>query len=254
MTAPKATSRPLALVTGGMHRIGAVIAGRLADAGYDLALHCRTDNQPETPLAKVITRNGTSSHSFCADLSTAGSADGLFDAVIARFGRAPTLLINNASQFVTSSAAVPDAPRLVDAMMVNMIAPIQLAKRLAAQGNAGCIINILDQRIRNPVPDQFDYTLTKQALWQATRTMAFALAPNIRVNAVAPGLTLPTADYAQGQMARVAAMMPLARLATPSDIADAVLYLVGAAAVSGQTIFVDGGANLRSFDRDFAYL
>lgn len=254
MSAPKATLRPLALVTGGMHRIGAVIAGRLADSGYDLALHCRTDNQPEAALIESIERSGGAYCGFCADLSASGSADGLFDAVIARFGRAPTLLVNNASLFDDSSAAAPDEDKLVDAMMVNLIAPTQLSKRLAEHGGTGCIINILDQRIRNPVPDQFDYTLTKQALWQATRTMALSLAPHIRVNAVAPGLTLPTVDYAPGQMARVAAMMPLERLPTPSDIADAVLYLVGAAAVSGQTIFVDGGANLRSFDRDFAYL
>lgn len=250
MSAP----RPLALVTGGMHRIGAVIAARLADAGYDLALHCRTDNHPDAALVEAIGHSGGTWRGFCADLSQAGSADGLFDAVVARFGRAPTLLVNNASHFGASSASVPDEQQLLDTMMVNLIAPTQLAKRLAAQGNAGCIINILDQRVRNPVPDQFDYSLSKQALWQATRTMALSLAPHIRVNAVAPGLTLPTDDYAPGQMERAAAMMPLERLPTPSDIADAVLYLVNAKAVTGQTIFVDGGANLRSFDRDFAQL
>lgn len=247
-------TRPLAVVTGGMHRIGAVIAGRLAGAGYDLAVHCRTDNQPEAALVEAVERNGGSYCGFCADLSEAGSADGLFDAVIARFGRAPSLLVNNASLFDDSSAAAPDEDKLVDAMMVNLIAPTQLAKRLAEAGNPGCIINILDQRIRNPVPDQFDYSIAKQALWQATRTMAIALAPHIRVNAVAPGLTLPTGDYAPGQMELIADMMPLGRLPTPADIADAVLYLVGAVAVSGQTIFVDGGANLRSYARDFAYL
>ena len=84
--------------------------------------------------------------------------------------------------------------------------------------------------------------------------MAIALAPHARVNAVAPGLTLPTQDYAPGQMERVAQMMPLHRLPTPQDIADAALYLIGARAVTGQTIFVDGGANLKSFDQDFITL
>ena len=247
-------TRPIALVTGGMHRIGAVIAGRIAGAGYDLALHCRTDNQPEAALIQAAEKGGAQWRAFCADLSLSGSADDLFDAVVAQWGKAPALIINNASLFGASSAVEPDEQPLVDTMMVNLVAPVQLAKRMAAHGAQGCIINILDQRVRNPVPDQFDYTLSKQALWQVTRTMALSLAPHIRVNAVAPGLTLPTGDYAPGQMERIAAMMPLERLPTPNDIADAVLYLVGAKAVTGQTIFVDGGANLLSFDRDFAHL
>lgn len=259
MNAAQPDLRPLALVTGGMHRIGAVIAARLADMGYDLALHCRTHNQPDTILAHAIGRNGAAWQGFCADLSECGAADSLYDAVVAHFGRAPALLINNASLFEASSADVADAQQLTKTMMVNLTSPIQLAKRLgqggmAQNGGTGCIINILDQRIRNPVPDQFDYSITKQALWQATRTMARALAPGIRVNAVAPGLTLPTSDYAPEQMARVTALMPLERLPEPNDIADAVLYLVSAHSVTGQTIFVDGGANLRSYERDFAFL
>ncbi|MEQ1688456.1 MAG: SDR family oxidoreductase, partial [Sphingopyxis sp.] len=233
-------TRSLALVTGGMHRFGAVIAARLADAGYDLALHCRTHGQPDTLLAGTIERNGTAWQGFCADLSDAGATDRVYDAVVEHFGRTPTLLINNASWFADSSANAPDARQLTQTMMVNLAAPIQLAKRLGQTGKAGCIINILDQRIRNPLPDQFDYTITKQALWQATRTMALALSPAIRVNAVAPGLTLPTADYTPQQMDRVAALIPLGRLPRPDDVADAILYLIGAGSVTGQTIFVDG--------------
>ncbi|MEQ1510062.1 MAG: SDR family oxidoreductase [Sphingopyxis sp.] len=254
MSTAQIDPRPLALVTGGMHRIGAAIAARLADAGYDLALHCRTHNQPDAALAAAIDHNGTAWQGFCADLSDDGAADDLYDAVVAHFGRAPRLLINNASLFSESSATAADARQLKQTMMVNLAAPIHLAKRMAQGGGAGCIINILDQRVCNPVPDQFDYSITKQALWQATRTMALALAPNIRVNAVAPGLTLPTAEYTAEQMARVAALMPLKRLPHPEDIADAVLYLVNAHSVTGQTNFVDGGANLRSYERDFAYL
>ncbi|MEQ1726271.1 MAG: SDR family oxidoreductase [Sphingopyxis sp.] len=254
MSAAQPAPRPLALVTGGMHRIGACLAARLADAGYELALHSRSDSLPDAALADALSRNGTAWRGFCADLSLEGEADRLFDSVVAHCGRPPSLLINNASLFADSSAAVPDSHQLKQVMMVNLAAPIQLAKRMAQSGAAGCIINILDQRVRNPVPDQFDYTITKQALWQATRTMAFALAPDIRVNAVAPGLTLPTHAYSQGQMARIAALMPLNRLPSPSDLADAVLYLIGAPSVTGQTLFVDGGANLRSYDRDFAFL
>ena len=87
-----------------------------------------------------------------------------------------------------------------------------------------------------------------------TRTLAVSLAPKLRVNAVAPGLTLPTADYDAAQMARIAEAMPLGVLPQPEDIADAVAFLAGAPAITGQTLFVDGGASLKSFDRDFVYM
>ena len=249
---------PLALVTGGLHRIGAAMAIRLADAGYALALHSRSGGRPDAELAEALRKNGTDWTECSADLSQSGAAMALFDAVVARFGRAPTILINNASMFGAGSIAQADEENLQDHLTTNLIAPTLLAKATAMAAKAASspciIINILDQRVRNPIADQFAYTLSKQALSEATRTMAIALAPHARVNAVAPGLTLPTQDYAPGQMERVAQMMPLHRLPTPQDIADAALYLIGARAVTGQTIFVDGGANLKSFDQDFITL
>lgn len=246
---------PLALVTGGLHRIGAAIAARLAGAGYALALHRRSVGEPDDELAAAMAANGCDHAIFAGDLAQAGAADRLFDAVVARFGRTPALLVNNASMFGDGAIAVADETQLAQHLAANLIAPVTLGRRMAlsnqSSGQSGCIVNILDQRVRNPVPDQFAYTLSKQALWQATRTMAISLAPTIRVNAVAPGLTLPTADYAPGQMARIEQSMPLGLLATPGDIADTVLFLAQARAITGQTIFVDGGANLKSFDRDF---
>jgi NAD(P)-dependent dehydrogenase (short-subunit alcohol dehydrogenase family) len=118
----------------------------------------------------------------------------------------------------------------------------------------GCIINILDQRIAQPHGDQLGYTLSKQALAGATTTLARALAPRVRVNAVAPGLTLATADYTAAQMARLGEMMPLRALPKPLAIADAVAYLANATHVTGQTIFVDGGAHMVSYERDFVHL
>lgn len=256
-------ARPLALVTGGLHRLGAVLAARLGAAGYDLALHHRSGGDADEPLRSFLASDRVTHGCFAADLADAAGADQLFDAVVARFGRAPTLLVNNASLFGAGGWADAGADELSRHFAVNAIAPVQLARRLAAahavdaDADAAAdavIINILDQRVRNPVPDQFAYSLSKQALWQATRTMAVAMAPRVRVNAIAPGLTIPTADYDDGQMARLAAEMPLGRLPLPDDIADALMYLAGARAVTGQTIFVDGGANLKSFARDFVML
>ncbi len=246
-----APPRPVALVTGGLTRIGAAIAAALAGAGYDLALHKRRQVAMDDALAQAIAASGAAHQRFAHDLGEPGAATALFDAVTAAFGRAPGVIINNASRFTESALAALDEADFARSMAVNLTAPVMLAQRLVSHGAGGIIINILDQRVINPVADQFGYTVSKQALWQATRSMAIAAAPRVRVNAVAPGLTLPTAAYAPGQMDRIAAAMPLEQLPTPRAIADAVLYLVRADSVTGQTIFVDGGANLRSYERDF---
>jgi NAD(P)-dependent dehydrogenase (short-subunit alcohol dehydrogenase family) len=117
-----------------------------------------------------------------------------------------------------------------------------------------CIVNILDQRIDHPHGDQLAYTLSKMALAGLTRLSASTLAPQVRVNAVAPGLTIATPDYDDDQMQRLAQMMPLECLPQAEQIAEAVVYLAGASAVTGQTLYVDGGAHLRSYDRDFMHL
>lgn len=263
-----AVSRPLALVTGGLHRIGASIAAALARAGYDLALHKRTPAEPDPALVAAIAESGVTHRLFRQDLAQAGAAASLFGEVTAAFGRAPHLIINNASRFTESDLESLDEDELTATLAINLTVPVMLTRALlaavrhdgarqdgaqsATQAGIGpCVINILDQRVINPVPDQFAYTIAKQALWQATRTMAIAAAPHVRVNAVAPGLTLPTEDYAPGQMERLGTAMPLGTLPTPEAIADAALYLAHAAHVTGQTIFVDGGANLRSYERDF---
>lgn len=249
---------PLALVTGGLHRLGAAISARLAKAGYALALHCRSDNPPESALLDALKGTGVDHALFRADLSTAGEAERLFDAVTAHFGRAPTLVVNNAALFADSDIDSLDRAAMDSALALNLTAPVLLVQRLAAHhraaGTKGAAVNIIDQRVINPVPDQIAYSIAKQGLWQATRTLARAAAPHIRVNAVAPGLTLPTDSYEDGRMERMAALMPLAALPTPADIADAVAWLAGASSVTGQTIFVDCGANLTGYDRDFAFL
>jgi NAD(P)-dependent dehydrogenase (short-subunit alcohol dehydrogenase family) len=247
-------SRPLALVTGGLHRVGAAIAAQLAGAGYDLALHRRRAGEPDAELVEAMAAAGVDYSIFSADLGEAGAATRLFGEVAAHFGRAPTLIVNNASLFAEGDVYPLDQAALDSALAVNLNAPVLLTKALFAAGEVGSVVNILDQRVRNPVPDQIAYTLSKQALWQATRTLALACAPRIRVNAVAPGLTLPAPGYEDGRMERMAELMPLRRLATPADIAEAVLYLATAKSVTGQTLFVDGGANLTGYTRDFAHL
>lgn len=249
---------PLALVTGGLHRLGAAIAARLAREGYALALHCRSESPADGQLTETLARTGTDHAQFRADLGQPDEAERLFDAVTAHFGRAPDLIVNNAALFEDSDIDSLDRAAMDTALALNLTAPVVLIQQLAAHhrgaGTCGAAVNILDQRVLNPVPDQIAYSIAKQALWQATRTLARAAAPHVRVNGVAPGLTLPTDSYEDGRMERMAALMPLAALPTPVEIADAVCWLARARSVSGQTIFVDGGASLTGFDRDFAFL
>lgn len=251
------SARPLALVTGSCRRLGAHIAAALGEAGYDMALHASVDPRPEPWLIDRLDRAVISHRAFACDLGDLDAAERLVPEVAAAFGRPVGLLVNNASRFWTGESGLPGGAALLDHFRVNAAAPVVLARALAhglAGEGAGTVVNILDQRIAHPPADQIAYTLSKQALAEATRTLARVLAPRVRVNAVAPGLTLPTQDYAVEQLARLERAMPLGRLSSPGDVAAAVVYLAGAQASTGQVLFVDGGAALHDFDRDFVHL
>lgn len=247
----------LALVTGGLHRVGAAIAARLAAGGYDLALHAHRPGEPDPALAEAIATNGVESAVFAADLAHPDAAESLIAQVKAHFGRAPDALVNSAS--IISEGQWPDLSRaeLARHLDVNFIAPMLLTQSFAAalsEDRPGAVVNIVDQRIANPPIDQAAYTVSKLALGSVTRVMARALAPAVRVNAVAPGNTIPADGYQESQWQRLADAMPLERNSAPEDIAEAVAYLLAAPSVTGQTLFVDGGANLESYRRDFLHM
>ncbi len=258
MSAAPATAqpRPLALVTGGWRRIGAAIAQRLAQAGWDLALHAHHAETFDAEFAASLEARGAAVHALAADLGDDAAAIALIGRAAQAAQRPASLLVNCASLFRDDDAHSVTADHLAEHLQVNLMAPVLMTRAFAeALGEAaGSVVMILDQRVLNPVPDQLSYTLSKQALHGAVRTLARALAPRVRVNAVAPGLTLPTADYDAEQWQRLEGLMPLDRLASPEDIAEAVAYLSGAPSVTGQTIFVDAGAHLESYPRDFVHL
>lgn len=254
--APLAAKR-LALVTGGHRRLGGIIAAALAKAGHSLALHGSHDTRLDSHLALTLEEQGTEWEGFVVDFADPESAEELVATVAARFGRPPDILVNSAAMFGQDRLDSVTADDLMRHYAVNCAAPTLLTKAFAtipAGVGDRCIVNLLDQRIDHPHGDQLAYTLSKLALAGLTRTAANSLAPQVRVNAVAPGLTIATPDYDEAQMDRLAAMMPLARLPQAEQIAEAVLYLVNASAVTGQTLYVDGGAHLRSYDRDFMHL
>lgn len=251
---------PLALVTGGHRRLGARIAAALAHAGYRLALHGSHDVALEPDLAQGLAETGVEWRGFVADFEQPETAALLMTEVATHFGACPDLLVNSAAAFGQDRLETVTAADLMRHHAINCAAPVLLVRAMAAidgaeGGSDRAIVNILDQRLANPHGDQLAYTLSKQALAGFTRIAARELAgKGIRVNAVAPGLTIATQDYDDAQMARLAEMMPLGRLPLPAQIAEAVLYLARARAVTGQVIAVDGGAHLESYSRDFMHL
>lgn len=250
------TARPLALVTGGWRRIGAAIAEALARAGHDLALHAHHPRSFDPALTARLEALGATVHPVSADLADMAAVEALVGEASALAGRAPAVLVNCASAFVDDGPLTFDAAGLERHFRVNTFAPLILTRAFAAALGAeeGAVVHILDQRVTNPVPDQISYTLSKQALHASVRTLARALAPRVRVNAVAPGLTLPTDDYSEAQWVRLSELMPLDRLSSPEDVAAAVVHLASARTTTGMTLFVDGGAHLESYPRDFVYM
>jgi NAD(P)-dependent dehydrogenase (short-subunit alcohol dehydrogenase family) len=242
---PDTVSR-VALVTGGARRIGRAIALALARNGYAVAVHARRSRAQAEALTGEIADAGGRAVAIYGDLADHDDVRRLVPQAAAAFG-ALTLLVNNAGEFEPDEIVDLQPAGFDRHVAVNLRAPLFLAQAFAAQVPAGAdaaIVNLTDQRVFKLTPKFFSYTLTKSALTTATVTLAQALAPRIRVNAVAPGPTLASPRQDAAAFAHQATALPLQRGPSPEDIADAVLYLAGAKAVTGQTIAVDGGQHL----------
>ncbi len=235
-----------ALVTGAGKRIGRVIALRLAKEGYALALHCNRSRQEAEILLGTIVSSGGRAAIIQADLSDVDAVSGLIHAAHAALGPV-ILLVNNASIFEDDRLPGLDPALLDRHFAINLRAPLILARDFAAQlpeGQSGSIVNIIDQRVLKLNPQFFSYGLSKAALFNATKTMAQALSPRIRVNGVGPGPTLANMHEGAAGLAIEASHTLLQRGSTPEDIAEAVVYLAQASAVTGQMIAVDSGQHL----------
>ncbi len=241
------TSAPprAALITGGARRIGRAITLALARAGYAVVVHAHRSRDEAEQLCAEIAKQGGRAAVVLADLAQDGDVRRLIPAATA-FG-ALTLLVNNAGEFERDEIGSLDVARFDRTMAVNLRAPLFLSEVFAAQAPAGAdasIVNLLDQRVFKPTPHFVSYSLSKNALFAATTTLAQALAPGVRVNAVAPGPVLASQRQAPEDFARQTSALPLGRGPTPEAVAEAVVYLASAASVTGQTIAVDGGQSL----------
>ena len=219
---------------------------RAQAAGYDVAVHARHPDAEAQALAASLAAIGGRAGVVTGDLTI----DAELETLVARAADAVgplTLLVNNASLF-EDDGILTLTPAGWDAHMgSNLRAPVLLAQAFAAQLPAdreGLIVNILDQRVLRPTPQFFSYALSKAALWRATQMLAQALAPGIRVNGIGPGPTLASVHQSPEDFAAEIAGLPLARGASPEEIADALAYLIDARAVTGQMIAVDGGQHL----------
>lgn len=233
-----------ALITGAAKRIGRAIALRLAHAGYAVALHANRSGADADALAREIEAFGGKACIVIADLTDPQAIDALVANARAKLGPL-SLLVNNASLFEADEFGAMKPGLWDQHFAVNVRAPIFLSQSFAAQaGHGSSIVNILDQRVLRLTPRSFSYSLSKSALFSATTMMAQALAPSIRVNAVAPGPTLMNARQSADDFANEARSVPLGSGPDPDEIADAVLYLAQARSVTGMTIAVDGGQHL----------
>lgn len=237
-------ARGAALVTGAGHRIGRAIALRLAQAGFDIAIHYRSDVAAAAAVVSAVQALGRQGVALHADLSDEAAARNLV-ALAAEALRPLNVLVNSASAFEDDRAGCLGRATWDRHFETNLRAPLVLAEAFAEQAQDGAsIINILDQRVWKPTPQFFSYALSKSALWSATRMLAQAWAPRIRVNGVGPGPTLASTHQNAESFAAEAAGTLLGRSVDPAEVADAVVWLVDARAVTGQMIAVDSGQHL----------
>lgn len=238
--------RPAALVTGAARRIGRAIALDLVRRGYDVAIHCQRSRAEAEEVARLARAAGGSAEVVCADLSNGADVSRLVPEAMKLCGPL-SVLVNNASEFHVDTVLDVDDTVWASHMDVNLKAPVFLTQAFARQlpeGAGGNVINIIDQRVLRPRADYFSYSISKAGLWAATQTMAQALAPRIRVNAIGPGPVLRSVHQSEDDFAAETEATLLKRGVAPEEIAAAVGFILDAPAMTGQIIALDSGQYL----------
>ena len=237
-----------ALVTGGARRIGAAIVSDLAANGFDVAIHCNTSRKEANALAASISAAGGKMTAVVqADLTDRDALGSLIGKASQALGKPIDLLVNSASVFEDDQASDFSWDRWDKHFALHVDAPAMLARCLAEAlpaGRNGLVVNVIDQRVLKPTPQFFSYTLSKTALWAATRTMAQALAPRVRVNAIGPGPTLPNSRQSDDDFRRQVDGILLRRGPELAEFGRTIRYLWETMSVTGQLITIDGGQHL----------
>lgn len=235
-----------ALVTGAGRRLGQAIAIALGARGMHVAVHYHASERGAHETAEAIRAAGGTASLVAADLRDAAAAQALVASAIDA-GGSLDVLVNSAAEMVRTPVGSVTAGEWDALFALNLRAPFFLSQAAAPHLTAakGSIVNIADIAADETWPGYVPYSLTKSGLGHMTRALARALAPAVRVNAVAPGAVQLPDDWDDAAAARLTATTPLGRLGTPGDVVCAVLYLLDADYVTGQTIAVDGGRLVR---------
>lgn len=240
------------LVTGGARRIGAAVCRRLAADGWRVVVHYHTGAVEAAAFAASL--GGVA---IDADLEDPAAAEALPARAAAAIAAPLDAVVNNASVFDYNRAATFTIEDWRRDETVNLLSPILIARAFAKslrKGASGAVVNLLDQKLWNLNADFFTYTMSKIGLEGATRLLAKALAPAVRVNGVAPGITLPSGSQTEEQFAAVAGKYNLMKRPIDIDaVSDAVAFLLDNSAVTGQTILVDNGQHMVASDHDVMF-
>lgn len=240
------------LVTGAARRVGAAIVRRLASDGHGVVIHYGRSGEDAEALAAELRAEGRAAWTISCDLADRDAVEALPARVADRAGASVDALVNSASEFVFDRPPNADPALLERLHAVNLAAPVRLACLVAERGGRS-VVNLLDQKVANPNPDFFSYSLSKAGLAAATGMMAASLSPATRVNAVSPGLTLPSDDQTEAEFARAAAKNLLRRPVGAEAVAEAVAFLLTARGITGQNLFVDCGQRFLPRDGDVMF-
>ncbi len=241
MTMPKN-----ALVTGGARRIGRAIALDLARHGWSVGIHHNTSREDAEAVAAEIVNSGGKAVTLAADLCDESQVSALIAEATEALGPIGCL-VNNASRFERDEADTVTRESWDGHLDVNLRAPFVLIQKMveALPGDAdGVVVNMLDERVWNLTPHFTSYTVSKAALWTLTQTLALALAPRIRVNAIGPGPTLANTRQTPAQFREQCESMPLQRAVDPKEICAGVRFIVDAGSMTGQMLALDSGQHL----------
>ncbi len=233
-----------ALVTGAAKRIGKAIATALAQNGVHVAVHYNQSAADALVLCEDLRRLGVSAWPIQGDLMDAGQTAQVFHDAAAQAGPID-LLVNNASIFDRDTLWEATAESIAKNVRIHAVAPLILSRELARQGRAAHVVNLLDTRVAVYDREHASYDLSKSMLLTLTWMLALELAPNVAVNAVAPGSILPPPGQSEAYLAKLAHANPQNRIGTPDDIADAVLFLLRSRFITGQIVYVDGGIHMK---------
>ena len=246
-----------ALVTGAGKRLGRAVALDLARAGWGVVIHYNRSDGAAQAVANEAREAGGASALVRAELSDPAERATLIGHAVEAAGAPLSALVNCAAIFEHDTIDTLSEEALQRHISINTLTPSLLAREFAEalpEAERGAVVNFLDFKLANPYPDHFSYTLSKFALSGATDLLARALAPRVRVNAVAPGYVLPAPGQGEEDYKRLHAQTPLEYGPAAEDVAHAVRFLIESPAVTGQTIYVDAGRRFVTYERDMGFM